>query len=288
MPKLSIIILSYNTLAVTKKCLDSLSKSLSEHPIDHEIIVVDNASTDGSRDMLRKQKCLVVQNKKNVGFSSGNNQGFKRSSGEYLLFLNSDTIIQNVNFPELISFAGGRKDIGVVTVKVLLPSGRIDPASHRGFPTLWRSLTYFSKLEKIFGSIPVINRLFGGYHLTYLNLNSVHEIDSPTGAFYLVKRSIFEQVGGFDEKFFMYGEDLDLSYRIKALGFKVLYYPGFSILHEKYTSGLKTEDRAIRSKIKRHFYEAMGLFYKKHYSQSYPAIINKSVFLLLNWKLNNK
>lgn len=265
-----------------------MSKSLSEHPIDHEIIVVDNASTDGSLDMLRKQKCLVVQNKKNVGFSSGNNQGFKRSSGEYLLFLNSDTIIQNVNFPELISFVDSRKDVGVVTVKVLLPSGSIDPASHRGFPTLWRSLTYFSKLEKIFGSIPVVNRFFGGYHLTYLNLNLIHEIDSPTGAFYLVKRSIFEQVGGFDEKFFMYGEDLDLSYRIKALRFKILYYPRFSILHEKYTSGLKTEDRAVRSKIKRHFYEAMGLFYKKHYSQSYPAIINKSVFLLLNWKLNNK
>ena len=100
--------------------------------------------------------------------------------------------------------------IGVMTVKVVLPDGSLDPASHRGFPTIWRSFSYYSGLEKVFGKLPFLNRAFGGYHLTYENLKKRHEIDSPTGAFYLTRKETFDKVNGFDESFFMYGEDLDL------------------------------------------------------------------------------
>lgn len=290
MPKLSIIILSYNSKKITDQCLMSLLKNLrGESSFDYEIIVVDNASTDGSierikRYELRFKNLKLIKNRKNLGFSRANNQALKYAQGEYILFLNSDVIVENVNFKRLLYYLDSRPDVGVCTVRVNLTDGSIDPASHRGYPTIWNSICYFLKLEKIFRIVPYMNRLFGGYHLVWNDLRTIHEIDSPSGAFYLSRKKILDEVKGFDEDFFMYGEDLDLSVRIKKLGYKIVYYPLFHVTHLKYVSGLETMDNSVQQIIRNHFYEAMKIFYRKHYEKNHFAIINKIIYGLIDLK----
>ncbi len=282
MPKLSVIILSYNTAEVTKQCLQSLFKSLNSDPsLDYEVIVVDNGSKDNSMETLEKihqahNFLKVVKNTENTGFPKGNNQGLKLASGKYILFLNSDVIIDKVRFGQLLNYFDSRPEVGAMTVRVNLKDGSIDPASHRGFPTLWNSFCYFLKLEKL-------GKPFAGYHLNYLDLSTIHEIDSPSGAFYLARKDVLDKVGGFDTDYFMYGEDLDLSYRIKDLGYKIIYYPLFKVTHLKYTSGLKTDGETKRQ-TKKHFYDAMKIFYKKHYDSQHPTILNWIIYLMIDGK----
>ncbi|MDH7476430.1 MAG: glycosyltransferase family 2 protein [Microgenomates group bacterium] len=290
MNKLSVIVLSYNTKKITQNCLNHLLKVFEQNKhLDKEIIIVDNASQDGSKNMIRelaKKNSFIktIYNKKNLGYSKANNQGARLASGNYLLFLNSDIIINQLDFQELINFLDQHSDVGALTVKIVLSNGQLDPASHRGFPTLWRSFCYFSGLEKFFGNWPFLNRLFGGYHLKHLNIDQSHPIDSPSGAFYLIKKNVFDKVGGFDEDFFMYGEDLDLSYRIKKLGFKIFYYPKFQVVHLKYASGLKRNGQE-KARTKRNFYQAMKIFYQKHYHQRNCFLVNKIVYALIEFKI---
>lgn len=176
------------------------------------------------------------------------------------------------------------KDVGILTVKVLLTNEMIDPASHRGFPNLWNAFCYFSGLEKLLGKVPIVGRFFGGYHLTYLDLTTPHEIDSPTGAFFLTRKKILDDIGGFDEEFFMYGEDLDLAFRIKQLGYRVLYYPFYTVTHIKHASGLQNENGDVRKKMKESFYESMKIFYQKHYAKHYPALCNLLVYHVIDLK----
>ncbi|OGK29779.1 hypothetical protein A3F29_03080 [Candidatus Roizmanbacteria bacterium RIFCSPHIGHO2_12_FULL_33_9] len=294
MPDLSVIVLSYNTKKLTLNTLTKLYKSLKSSNINSEIVIVDNGSVDNSIEMLnrfkdaRSYENIVIKtifNKKNMGYPKGNNQGIEISSGRNILFYNSDVIVENINWKDLIHFFDNSHEVGALTVKVLLTNNKIDPASHRGFPTVWNSFCYFSKLERVFGKIPGFNRLFGGYHMTYKSLNKIHEIDSPSGAFYLTRKKILDIVDGFDDKtFFLYGEDLDLSFRIKELGFKVLYYPKYSVLHLKSVSGLKKKDARIKNKTKDYFYDAMKSFYKKHYQSKYPKFISKIVYFFIDLK----
>ena len=294
MPDLSVIVLSYNTKKLTLNTLTKLYKSLKSSNINSEIVIVDNGSVDNSIEMLnrfkdaRSYENIVIKtifNKKNMGYPKGNNQGIEISSGRNILFYNSDVIVENINWKDLIHFFDNSHEVGALTVKVLLTNNKIDPASHRGFPTVWNSFCYFSKLERVFGKIPGFNRLFGGYHMTYKSLNKIHEIDSPSGAFYLTRKKILDTVDGFDDKtFFLYGEDLDLSFRIKELGFKVLYYPKYSVLHLKSVSGLKKKDARIKNKTKDYFYDAMKSFYKKHYQSKYPKFISKIVYFFIDLK----
>ncbi|OGK22319.1 hypothetical protein A2866_05290 [Candidatus Roizmanbacteria bacterium RIFCSPHIGHO2_01_FULL_39_8] len=292
MVKLSVIILSYNTKEITQKSIAALVNRL---PVGtdflSEVIIVDNGSTDGSVTNIKAQiaklkdknmQFKLIENKSNLGYPRGNNQGLKIAKGEYILFLNSDVISEDVDFSQLISYLDKNSHIGVLTVKVLLRNGSIDPASHRGFPTLWNSFCYFIKLEKLFSKIPILNTFFGGYHLLGRNLDDIHEIDSPTGAFYLVRKKILEKTQGFDEEYFMYGEDLDLSFRIKQLGFKVVYYPFYFVLHLKRFSGLEKKDSETKNKTKQHFYNAMKIFYKKHYQKNYPWLVNQSTYICIN------
>jgi hypothetical protein len=289
MANLSVIILSYNTSSITKKNLLSLLKAIDNVKNQIEVIVVDNGSTDRSVEMLKNLKSSslkIIFNKKNLGYPKGNNQALKVASSKYVLFLNSDVILDNVNFADLLVYLDNHQDVGVLTVKVILPNGKIDPASHRGFPTLWNSFCYFFGLEKIFGKMGIFGKVFGGYHLTSLNLSKIHEIDSPSGAFYLAGKKILDKLGGFDEKFFMYGEDLDLSFRIKELGYKIVYYPKFQVTHLKYSSGLKTEDLKTRKTTNNYFYDAMKIFYKKHYHDQNPFFVNRLVYFFINFKKN--
>jgi len=289
MISLSIIIVSFNTKEITKKNLSSLRKDLIKYPLEYEVIVVDNDSRDGSAEFLLDleknwNRLHVILSKKNLGFGLGNNLGLEKSNGKYILFLNSDAIISDIDFRDLIKIMDMHKDIGALTVKVVLPTGEIDPASHRGFPTIWRSFTYFSGLEKTFANVPVLNKFFGGYHLVNLNLKNIHEIDVLTGAFLFTKKEILNKFGGFDKDYFAYGEDIEMAFQIKKLGYKIIYYPFWKVLHLKSVSGLKKNDLNIRKKTSYHFYDSMKIFYDKHYAKDHNWLTNKFVHLAIDIK----
>ncbi len=289
MVDISVIIPSYNTKEITLRCLNILLDNLSVSSLSYEVIVVDNASKDGSQQQISKLKSQnsnlkTIFNKKNIGFGAANNQAAKTAAGKFILFLNSDVLVKGVDFSELVSYLEQNTDVGVLTVELIRPSGKRDLACHRGFPTLWRSLCYFTKLEQLFGNFPFLNRIFGGYHLTYLDKDIIQEIDSPSGAFYLVQSSLFKEVNGFDKEFFMYGEDLDLSFRIKEKGKKIVFYPKFKALHLKYQSGLQKNDSETRTLMKKYFYDAMKIFYQKHYADHYPDFFNSVVYFLIDLK----
>lgn len=271
---LSIIILSYNTAALLRGCLTSVFSS--QTPDDAwEIIVVDNASTDGSTDMVEKEfpGVRLVRNKKNIGFSAGNNVGIRQACGDYVLLLNSDTEVGPGTMQAMLSFLQSRPDAGAATCRLVLPDASLDPACHRGFPTPWAALTYFLGLEKMFPRFP----LFAQYHQRYKDISAVHEIDSPSGAFFLVRKTVIDTVGLLDEDFFMYGEDLDWAYRIKQSGWKIFYNPAVSALHRKKQSGRAHADSTIRKQTRRYFYETMKLFYKKHYAKRYGFVLSALV-----------
>lgn len=271
---LSIIILNYNTRELLKSCLHSIEQS-EKNGLVIEVVVVDNASTDGSREMVEKDFDWVrlIKSSSNLGFAKGNNLGLPEAGGRYLLFLNSDTVVPTKIFPELISFLDGNKDIGALTVRLVLRSGQMDPDCHRGFPTPWASLTYFVGLENFFPK----SRLLGQYHQFYLDLEKIHEIDSACGAFLLVRREAVKEINGFDESYFFYGEDIDFCYRLGNKGWKILYYPRIEVLHYKgASSGLREEtqditqaDKQTRIKAARASIEAMKIFYDKFYRLKY-------------------
>ena len=289
---LSIIIVSFNTKEIIKKCLLSIKANFDKYPIDYEVIVVDNDSHDGTGEFLldleKKQKNLhIFLNKANLGFGKANNIGLKKSKGKYILYLNSDAIITDIDFRDLIRVMEMENNIGALTIKVVLSNGEIDPASHRGFPTLWNSFTYFSGLERLFFYTPLLNKIFGGYHLVNLNLNNIHQVDVITGAFLLSKKEILDKIGGFDEDYFAYGEDIEMAFQIKKLGYKIIYYPLWKVLHLKSVSGLKKKgNEVVRKKTSVYFFDSMKIFYNKHYSQNHWWLINKLVFLAIDYKKN--
>ena len=286
---LSIIIVSFNTEKITNKCLVNLRRNLKKYPLNYQVVVVDNGSKDGSIPMLKKiavdwKNLKVVLSNKNLGFGKGNNLGVTNSKGKYILYLNSDAIITDIDFFDLINVFKTKPDLGALTVKVVLSTGEIDPASHRGFPTIWRSFTYFLGLEKIFKNTFLLNKIFGGYHLVNLNLKEIHEIDVPTGAFLFTRRDIIDKIGGFDEDYFSYGEDIEMAFQIKKLGYKIIYYPLWQMLHLKSVSGLKKTDQKIRKKTSFYFYDSMKIFYRKHYTKSHNWLTNKLIYLAVDLK----
>jgi len=274
-PNLSIIILNYNTKGLLKNCLNKVKKAKEDDYLC-ETIVVDNASTDGSPEMVRKDFPWVelIVSKKNLGFAGGNNLGLKKAVGKYILFLNSDTEIKPHALKEMAAFMDNNPKVGAVTPKTMLISGGMDPDCHRGFPTPWASLTYFLGLEGLFPK----SRIFGQYHKFYLDLNKTHEIDAGFGTFMIVRRKALEEVGNWDENYFFYGEDLDLFYRIKKADWKVMFYPEPLLKHHKgASSGLRRESeevtkatRKTRIKVARASIQAMEIFYRKFYKGKYP------------------
>lgn len=286
--KLSIIIVSYNTKDFLGKCIDSIVRTCKA--VDYEVIVVDNASKDGSSDYIKKNfpKVKLISNKKNAGFSKANNQGIKKSRGEYVLFLNPDTIVFDKTISSMIEFMEEYKDAGAATCKVQLADGRIDDASHRGFPTPWNAFSHFSGLSKIFKN----SKLFTGYSLGWKDLNQTHTIDALAGAFMITRRKAGEEVGWWDEDFFWYGEDLDFCYRLKEKGWKIYYVPNVTVLHYKGISGgiqkhsqhLTTADEETRKRAQEARFQAMRIFYAKHYKNKYPKLITQLVMIGIKLK----
>jgi GT2 family glycosyltransferase len=286
---LSIIILNFNTRELLKKCLQSVKKA-KKGSYQVEIIVVDNASTDGSPRMVKKDFSWVklLESRTNLGYAGGNNLGLKKAKGKYVLFLNSDTEIKPDALTEMIKFMEKNPKLGASTPKTMLFSGGMDQDCHRGFPTPWASISYFLGLEKLFPK----SRLFGQYHKFYLDLNKVHEIDAGFGTFMFIRKKALEQAGDFDDKYFFYGEDLDLFYRIKEAGWKVMFYPKPLVTHHKgASSGLRKESRGVarpsrqtRIRVAKASIKAMEIFYRKFYQDKYPRWLTWLVLLGIKTK----
>lgn len=288
---LSIIIVSFNTKNLTVECLESIKKTVRE--VEYEIIVIDNASSDGSIEAISKIKdpksnIILIKNNQNYGFSKANNIGVKKVAGRYILFLNPDTLVYEKTIDGMVKFMDKNPDVGASTCFVRLPSGKLDDASHRGFPTPWRAFSHFVSLSKIFPK----SKFFAGYNLTYLNLDKTHEIDALAGAFMLVRREAGEQVGWWDEDFFWYGEDLDFCYKLRERGWKIYFVPEFEILHYKGASGgLKNHSKHVstatdetRKKAHEARFAAMKIFYDKHYKNKYPSLLRAIVLWGINLK----
>lgn len=285
----SIIIVNYNTREFIGKCLDSIYSSSGR--FSYEVLVVDNASEDKSVDFLGEKysQIILIANRKNLGFAKAVNQGIKKSAGRYILLLNPDTALGKNTLSEMIRIMDKNPGVGVSTCRVELSNGEIDWASHRGFPTPWRSFSYFSRINKLFPR----SRVFGGYHLEHEDLNKPHEIDSPCGAFYLVRRQVIEKVGLLDEDYFIFAEDLDWSYRIKEAGYKIFYYPSVKVFHHKgASSGMhKLESKAkrqARKKAVESFYDTMKIFYNKHYQKKYPRLVKLFIFFGIDLLKNRR
>lgn len=272
--KLSIIIVNYNTKDLLSACLTSLF-AYKKKEDQWEIIVVDNASTDGSLDEVKSQKIHLIANKVNLGFAAANNQGIRYAKGDYILLLNSDTEVRKGTIQTMLMYLESHQSIHVATCRVELPDGSLDPACHRGFPTPWAASTYFFGLERLLPH----SKLFSQYHEGYKDMTKEHTVDCISGAFFLIRRKIIEKVGLLDEAFFMYGEDIDWCFRIGQAGYSIGFYPSVSILHRKKQSGRAHEDESIQKRTKLYFYETMKLFYAKHYRHRYGWFVTQLVLL---------
>ncbi len=264
-PDLSIIILSYNVRELLLNCLDSMFKNKTQKD-NWQIIVVDNASEDGSVEKVAeiyKNEVEIIRNNTNLGFSEGNNVGVKKAKAPVILFLNPDTKIVGDAIQKTYQYLMGNPDIGAITCKVELPDGKLDYSCHRGFPTPWNSLCYFLGLSKIFPHSP----LFAGYTASYLDIHKIHEIDCLTGAFLMVRKIAGEQINFWDTDYFFNGEDIEFCYSLKEKGWKIFFYPEEKIIHYKGSSSKQQKSEAISYGI-----SAMRIFYKKHFYKNYPPI----------------
>jgi GT2 family glycosyltransferase len=268
---LSIIILSYNTQFWLKKTLDSLKKYyLDKTQYQVKVIVVDNGSDDGSPEMIERdfKWAKLIRSGGNIGFAAGNNVALKKLESRYGMLLNSDTEFHpGSNLDILIEYLDEHDEVGVIAPRVEFPNGSLDPASHRGEPTPWASVTYFAGLEKLFPNSP----LFAQYHQYYKNLSKIHEIDACTGAAMMFSMKLVKgKVGYLDEQFFMYAEDLDWCRRFREAGKKIIFHPGVQITHHKYKSGIKSSSVRLSKKIHNLFYDTMLMYYDKWYADKYP------------------
>ena len=255
--QLSIIIVNYNSKEFLEKCLLSLKDAGKE--VSNEIIIVDNDSTDGSNEYLPAKfpEIKFFFNKENAGFAKACNKGFSISSGNYILFLNPDTIVSENCLNDCLSFFETNKDTGAVGVRMINEKGEFLRESKRGLPQPAASF------YKLFGLASVFPRskTFAKYYMGHLPEKENNSVEILSGAFMIIKREALEKAGGFDEDFFMYGEDIDLSFRIMQSGYKNYYLGQISITH------IKGGSTAYNYTYVKHFYGSMKLFVKKQYDK---------------------
>lgn len=263
--QLSIIIVNYNVKYFLEQCLCSVIKAIQN--VETEIFVVDNNSSDGSATFFKDRftKVKFIWNKENLGFSKANNIAVKQATGKYILFLNPDTLVPEDCFEKCISFFESHPEAGALGIKMLDGSGNFLKESKRSFPSPITSFYKLSGLARLFPR----SKIFSKYHLGNLNENENNEVDVLAGAFMMVPKKIIDSVGSFDEDFFMYGEDIDLSYRIQEAGYKNFYFAKSNILHFKGESTRKGGLNYVRL-----FYKAMSIFVRKHYG-------NRAIFFNL-------
>jgi GT2 family glycosyltransferase len=256
---ISIVIVNYNVKDFLLQCLRSIEKSITKRK--YEIIVVDNNSIDESIEFLSPlfEKVDFISLNDNLGFGKANNVGFDKASGKYLLILNPDTIISEDTLDKMYDFMELNPEIGISGCKVLNQDGSFQVTCRRGFPTPWASFTKLFGLQNTFPN----SKFFAQYNQTYKSINESYEIDAVIGAFMFCRFDIIRSIGGFDPDYFMYGEDLDLCFRVKELGSKIFYFHQTTIIHFKGESTKRSNINELK-----HFYEAMEIYAQKHYSNS--------------------
>lgn len=272
--QLSVIIVNYNVKYFLEQALHSVYKALAG--VEGEVFVVDNNSADGSCEMVRRKfpQTILIENKKNTGFAIANNQAMQQARGKYVLLLNPDTVVEEDCFHSCIQFMDKHPDAGALGVKMIDGKGNFLPESKRSLPT---PQVAFYKMFGFAALFPKSKR-FGRYHLGYLSNDEVHEVEVLSGAFMLMRKEALNKVGLLDEDYFMYGEDIDLSYRITKGGYKNYYFPHTTIIHYKGESTKKTSVNYVFV-----FYRAMIIFARKHYSskhaKAFSLIISLAIYI---------
>jgi N-acetylglucosaminyl-diphospho-decaprenol L-rhamnosyltransferase len=264
-PDVSVVVVHYETPKLLDECMYAIRRSIGTVGI--EVFVIDNASNGFSAASFRSAfpEVHLIQEPANVGFAKASNEGLRRASGRYLLLLNPDAVVSPDTLSQMVSYMDTHPDVGCATCKVLLENGSLDLACRRAFPTPRRSFFRLTHLSKLFPR----SRLFADYNMTYLDEDTEAEIDAPCGAFMLVRRAAVEQIGYLDESYFMYGEDLDWAFRLKAAQWRVMYVPTTTVIHRKRASSSRYRERTIR-----YFHDAMRRFYSTHYAGDMPRVVN--------------
>lgn len=262
---LSIVIVNWNTGDLLRDCLTSVYAS--EGDFAFEVVVVDNCSQDSSCSVVRDEFPWVhlIESEINGGYACANNLGLRRLLARYYLLLNTDTILPPRALQEMLEFMNAHPEVGIAGPKLVMSDGSLDLACRRSFPTVENSCYKLFGLSRLFPN----SRRFGAYNLTYLDPDETSEVDSVVGAFMMVRGEVVEEVGGLDEEFFMYAEDLDWALRAKQAGWKVYYYPEVTVLHYKRQSSDQN-----RSRARYEFWRAMYIFYRKHYAEETPLLIH--------------
>lgn len=275
MANVHIVVVNYNTAGLLRRCLDHAIASRAEATMS--LTVVDNGSTDGSLAMLREEypQVRALRSERNLGFSGGNNLALRQILAElspqtarehdYILLVNSDLFLAPDTIDGLVRFAEGRSEVGAVGPRVEKLDGTLDLACRRSFPTPASAFFTLFGLSRRFPG----NARFAAYNLTNLDPAQLTEVDAVTAACMLVRVSAIDQVGLLDERFFMYGEDLDWAYRLKAQGWRIFYNPSVRALHQKGATSARQSGRMIVE-----FYRAMYLFHQKHYAIRSPRPLN--------------
>ena len=257
--QLSVIILNYNVRYFLEQCVLSVQEALSN--IDGEIIVVDNNSSDDSCEMMKTRfpNIKLIENTVNLGFPKGNNIGVSQAKGDYICILNPDTVVAEDTFVKVLAFAEKHPDLGILGCKLIDGTGNFLPESKRGVPTPFVAFTKIFGLYKLFPKTTLFNR----YYAQHLSENETGKVDILVGAFMIMKRELYLEIGGFDENCFMYSDDIDLSYMALKKGKSNYYYHETSVIHYKGESTVKD------GFYMKHFREAMQFFYKKHFKRSF-------------------
>lgn len=273
--QLSIVIVNYNVKYFLEQCLYSVRKAIEG--IEAEVFVVDNNSVDSSCTMVREKfpEVILIENKVNTGFSKANNQAIRRAEGKFILLLNPDTVVEDDTFRKVLDFMEKTPDAGGLGVKMIDGKGNFLPESKRGLPTPAVAFYKIFGLSKFFPR----SKVFGKYHLGYLDNDKIHPVDVLSGAFMLMRRSVLDEVGLLDEDFFMYGEDIDLSYRIQKGGYKNYYFPETRIIHYK---GESTKKGSVNYVLV--FYNAMIIFARKHFSSQNARLFSFMIRLAVYFR----
>lgn len=290
-PVLSIIILNYNTKDLLIDCLRSLDRINDE--VNFEVIVVDNGSTDDSvveisnlKPQISNLKLKVIKNEDNLGFGVGNNKAKDIARGKYILFLNTDTIVHKDTLKKCVEYLDKHDDVGALTCRVELNDGSLDKDTRRSFITPWIGFVHiFTGLDRLFPN----SKLFAKYWYGYIPENITHEVDAIQGAFFMSPKKILDKVNWFDEDYFLDGEDVDLSWKIKELGYKNIYFPEVRILHLKgVTKGknkISKKDVPLKEKAKYRMsgVNSMEIFVRKRLWNKYPLPL--MLFVLMGIRL---
>ncbi len=266
---LSIVIVNYNTEKLLRSCLESVYGGANGTPLD--IWVVDNNSRDNSVAMLKSMFPMVkvIQNPSNVGFSRANNLVISQSRSDYILLLNPDTLIIGDAIEQVVKFMKEHPEVGVAGCKVLNRDGTLQLACRRSIPTPEVAFYRLTGLSRLFPR----SRVMAKYNMTYESPDLTHEVDAVSGAFLMIRRQVVEEIGLLDERFFMYGEELDWCLRTKRAGWSVMYYPEAEIIHYK---GESTKYNSRKATLE--FYRAMYLFHRKHFAKDYSPLTNFLIY----------